>query len=89
MSQALRPYVEMAAYLLELRSGSSRLPPTWEEIARPEQRLPAGEWRSWLILAGRGWGKTRTGAEAVSEWVRTGWHGASRWWRRRPPMRAT
>ena len=31
--------------------------------ARPSQRPPAGDWRTWLILAGRGWGKTRTGAE--------------------------
>lgn len=35
--------------------------------ARPSQRPPAGEWRTWLILAGRGWGKTRTGAE----WLRS------------------
>jgi len=44
-------------------------------LARPEQIEPDGEWRAWLILAGRGWGKTRTGAE----WVR--WriaHGAKR-----------
>jgi phage terminase large subunit-like protein len=43
----------------------------WRQMARPEQVLPAGEWRTWLILAGRGWGKTRTGAEAIHEWVRT------------------
>lgn len=34
--------------------------------ARPEQLPPPGDWRTWLCLAGRGWGKTRTGAE----WVR-------------------
>jgi len=33
--------------------------------------LPGGDWRYWLIMAGRGWGKTRTGAEAVREWVKT------------------
>ena len=33
--------------------------------ARPEQRPPNGEWRIWLLLAGRGFGKTRTGAELV------------------------
>lgn len=32
---------------------------------RPEQQVPTGHWLLWLILAGRGWGKTRTGAEAV------------------------
>lgn len=36
--------------------------------SRPSQRLPDGAWRIWAIMAGRGWGKTRTGAEAVREW---------------------
>ena len=31
-------------------------------MARPEQITPAGDWNVWLILAGRGWGKTMTGA---------------------------
>jgi len=35
----------------------------WKLQARPEQLPPAGEWRFWLIMAGRGWGKTRTIAE--------------------------
>lgn len=43
----------------------------WRVLARPEQLVPPGDWRTWLILAGRGWGKTRTGAEAISEWVRS------------------
>ncbi|MFL6800143.1 MAG: DNA-packaging protein [Sphingomicrobium sp.] len=29
------------------------------------QREPPGDWRTWLIMAGRGFGKTRTGAEWV------------------------
>lgn len=33
------------------------------EQARTEQLEPLGEWAVWLILSGRGWGKTRTGAE--------------------------
>lgn len=37
------------------------VPPRWQP--RPEQIPPPGDWRVWLILAGRGWGKTRTGAE--------------------------
>jgi phage terminase large subunit-like protein len=32
---------------------------------RDSQRTPPGDWRTWLILAGRGWGKTLTGAEDV------------------------
>ena len=31
--------------------------------ARPKQRTPEGDWGTWLILAGRGWGKTLTGAK--------------------------
>ncbi|MGN6671445.1 MAG: DNA-packaging protein [Candidatus Nucleicultricaceae bacterium] len=44
----------------------------WAAIARPEQREPEGDWRLWLILAGRGFGKTRTGAETVRAWVESG-----------------
>ena len=32
--------------------------------------LPQGDWSFWLILAGRGAGKTRTGAETVRAWAR-------------------
>ena len=35
----------------------------WWVSARPEQICPIGDWHVWLILSGRGWGKTRTGAE--------------------------
>lgn len=35
----------------------------WWLYRRPEQAQPAGCRRWWLICAGRGWGKTRTGAE--------------------------
>src|SRR6266446_6257060 len=44
---------------------------SWEFWARPEQRLPSGEWPGWLILAGRGWGKTRVGSETTRAWART------------------
>lgn len=38
----------------------------WEEVwARDSQLLPAGDWNTWLILAGRGFGKTKTGAETT------------------------
>lgn len=30
---------------------------SWDVWARPEQRIPEGEWTTWLILAGRGFGK--------------------------------
>ncbi len=35
--------------------------------ARPDQIPPEGDWDIWMPLAGRGWGKTRTGAEWVRE----------------------
>jgi len=38
---------------------------TWREIARPNQLPPPGDWRIWLILSGRGFGKSR----AVNEWA--------------------
>lgn len=37
----------------------------------PWQKIPDGPWRVWLILAGRGFGKTRTGAETIRHWVKT------------------
>jgi phage terminase large subunit-like protein len=43
----------------------------WSWHGRPEQQLPRGDWITWLILAGRGFGKTRTGAETVRKWVKT------------------
>ena len=38
----------------------------WQLRARREQCAPVGDWRIWMIMAGRGFGKTRAGAE----WVR-------------------
>ncbi len=39
----------------------------WHLWARRDQLPPPGDWRVWLIMAGRGFGKTRAGAE----WVRS------------------
>jgi len=44
----------------------------WPFWARPNQLPPPGDWRNWLILAGRGFGKTRTGAEFVRDEVAKG-----------------
>jgi len=45
---------------------------SWEFWARPNQFLPdsSHNWQTWLIMAGRGFGKTRTGAEAVRKWAK-------------------
>jgi len=44
----------------------------WAFWARPEQLPPEGRWRVWLLLAGRGFGKTRTGAELISARIKSG-----------------
>jgi phage terminase large subunit-like protein len=44
----------------------------WGATARPSQLLPPGDWTVNLILAGRGWGKTLTGAQSIRQWVETG-----------------
>lgn len=49
-----------------------RLRYEWRAWARPSQVAPAGDWRVWLILAGRGFGKSRSGAEWVREQVESG-----------------
>ena len=51
---------------------------SWRWNARPNQLIPGSrdaahrraDWVFWLLLAGRGFGKTRTGAETVREWAR-------------------
>ena len=45
----------------------------WAFWCRPAQRSPIGDWLCWLVMAGRGYGKTRMGAE----WVRSRVEGAS------------
>ncbi|AWN24672.1 ATP-binding protein [Deinococcus irradiatisoli] len=45
----------------------------WQIWARPSQLLPAGDWTTWLLLAGRGFGKTRTGAEGIRELLARGY----------------
>jgi len=41
-------------------------------LARPEQLAPEGNWSTWLINAGRGFGKTEAGAQWVKERVEAG-----------------
>lgn len=44
----------------------------WEWLARPEQLPAPGPWFEHLIQAGRGWGKTRSGAEWMHDRARSG-----------------
>lgn len=41
-------------------------------LARPDQVAPEGDWDVWICLAGRGWGKTETGARWIKEQVEAG-----------------
>ena len=67
------PREVQAAFLDELTPAEVRaLPWLWEFWALPHQVPPEGGWRSWVILGGRGAGKTRAGAE----WVRMQVEGA-------------
>jgi phage terminase large subunit-like protein len=44
----------------------------WPFWARPTQIAPKGNWNTWFINAGRGFGKTRAGVEWVREKVKGG-----------------
>lgn len=55
--------------------GAAALLHRWEFWARPDQLQPRGEWQAWLILAGRGWGKTRALSETVRAWATSGRYG--------------
>lgn len=51
----------------DLRLELARNP--WWFVGRPEQQLPPGVWRVWVLQTGRGWGKSRTGAEVFVQLV--------------------
>ena len=74
MSRSARLEWLMAIPATERRAALAALSPLeqdefathWRLWARAEQLAPPGAWRTWLVMAGRGFGKTRAGAE----WVR-------------------
>src|SRR5215472_3078674 len=45
---------------------------SWPAVARPNQLPPPGDWQVWLLLAGRGFGKTGTLAEWVCQQAASG-----------------
>lgn len=53
------------------KAQATELRERWTLWAHAGQLAPPGDWRVWLIRAGRGFGKTRAGAEWVSEWARS------------------
>jgi phage terminase large subunit-like protein len=42
----------------------------WAFWGRPDQQMPTGDWFIWLIMTGRGWGKTRTATENIGRMLR-------------------
>lgn len=63
-----------AAFLSSLDENAlAALPWVFEFWALPHQLPPEGDWTTWVVLGGRGAGKTRAGAE----WVRTMVEGAT------------
>ena len=77
------PEAERRAALADLSAPDiEALASHWPLFARPDQLLPGTpgaisnriDWRTWLLCAGRGAGKTRSSAEAVRSWVENGEH---------------
>ena len=68
---ASQPEATQQTFLKSLTSEEVReLPYAWDFWARANQLIPPGDWwDGWLVLAGRGFGKTRTAVEAVQETV--------------------
>ena len=66
---AVSPEPERAKFIDQLSEGEiDGLIWDWQFWARPKQKAPDWQWLVWLVLAGRGYGKTRVGAEMVRKW---------------------
>lgn len=64
------PEEEQEEFMASLSpAAKAQLKYKWDFWARPNQIEPEGDWSTWLILAGRGFGKTRVGAETIRKWV--------------------
>jgi phage terminase large subunit-like protein len=75
-SLASLPEAERLKVLADLTDReAAELEYDWRFWARPNQLAPIGDWQTWMLLAGRGFGKTRTGAEWVRERKQTGLYG--------------
>lgn len=54
------------------RGLSEALRVDWRSRARPNQLPPPGAWRVWLLMSGRGFGKTECGAQWVRQLAESG-----------------
>lgn len=72
-SIALLPETERQTILSDLSDEEIlQLEYDWRAWARPNQLEPSGDWQYWLLLAGRGFGKTRCGAEWIRDRIESG-----------------
>ena len=73
-SPIVRLFQELGPDALDILTERQRLTVKylWPIWARPNQLLPKGDWRVAMWCCGRGFGKTRTGAEAVRSVVESG-----------------
>lgn len=75
VAEAYRTYTDAVAdSIVHTRPFRQRLQlaDPWIAEARAKQLPPPGDWRFWLLMAGRGFGKTRTGAEYIRQEVMAG-----------------
>ncbi len=70
--RALPPEQQEAELKKLSTEAQARLLHDWRFWARPNQLAPEGDWRTWLALAGRGFGKTEAGAQWIRERVKSG-----------------
>src|SRR4051812_39084046 len=74
---AMLPATERTAILRDLTATElTALETDWRFWARPKQLPPAGDWLTWLLQTGRGFGKSRAGGGWVHE---RAMHVAGRW----------
>ena len=64
--------IEHLLHQWELWSRPNQLPPDHPESSNHLPGQPNTDWEFWISLAGRGFGKTRLGAEQVLRWVDQG-----------------
>ncbi len=67
ISSGAAPDTGADLYSLSRARETLRLLRAWPNTGRAEQMAPQGDWRVWLLMGGRGSGKTRAGAEWVQE----------------------
>lgn len=63
----------LAAVLADLpEEDAEALLHDWDFLGRPEQIAPEGNWQTWMYMAGRGAGKTRSGGEFTRKKIKQG-----------------